>query len=270
MRGRVMPFAAGLRESLYLRHSQIPLEISRGDSLEHVLNRHLLAVEEMGEGNIVTSILLLSDDGKSLSHGAAPNLPQSYRDAIDGLGIGPRAGSCGTATVLGRPIYVSDIAADPLWEGYRDLALPHGLRSCWSTPIRDEQGSVIGSFAIYHRTVGGPTREEVNAINMIAAHVAEAIMWAREFGQLESAHPEVKRPRLRLVKDEGGDDRSAGMTDRLTRNLDKLQGMAGELERLAESSSDESAAALRAAAEDFRRLIDAIQRGIGPRGLPLD
>src|SRR4030095_13694974 len=132
-----MPFARGLRQSLEIRCRQVPSELTSGESLEQVLDRHLLAVEQMGHGDLLTSILLLSPDGTRLSHGAAPNLPRTYREAIDGSEIGPRAGSCGTAAFLGKPVYVTDIATDPLWADYRHHALPHGLRSCWSTPIRD-------------------------------------------------------------------------------------------------------------------------------------
>src|SRR4029450_2263625 len=131
-----MGFAAGLRESLEFRQSRLPVEFTNGDDLEQVLSRHLLTVEAMADGELITSILLVSADEKRLSHCAAPGLPRSYCHAVDGLEIGPCAGSCGTAAYLGRPIYVSDIATDPLWTDFRHLALPHGLRSCWSTPIR--------------------------------------------------------------------------------------------------------------------------------------
>src|SRR5438045_784321 len=114
-----MPFAAGLQKSLQFRQTQISAEFTNGENLEQVLSRHLLTVEAMAEGEVITSILLLSADGKRLSHGAAPGLPKSYRDAVDGSEIGPSAGSCGTAAYLGRPIYVSDIVSDPLWADYR-------------------------------------------------------------------------------------------------------------------------------------------------------
>ena len=74
-------------------------------------------------------------DGKHLRHGAAPSLPQPYMEAIDGAEIGPCAGSCGTAAFTAAPVFVSDIAEDPLWADFKDVALPHGLRACWSIPI---------------------------------------------------------------------------------------------------------------------------------------
>lgn len=260
-----MPFAAGLRESLEIRESQVPAEFTRGDSLEHVLDRHLTAVDQHFYGELISSILLLSPDGKRLSHGAGPNLPQPYRDAIDGTEIGPRAGSCGTAAFFGRPVYVTDIATDPLWAEYRHLALPHDLRSCWSTPIRDSQGSVIGTFAIYHRTRSGPTRNEIEAIDMITGHVAQAIMWARTTQDVKELHSEPKGPvhRLRLVADNDPSREAA----QLTQNLMKLELLAGEMDReAAESISKQAKAGLKAAAADTRALIEATRRQIETLG----
>jgi GAF domain-containing protein len=254
---RSMIFAARLRESLEVRGSQVPLEVAGGATLEHVLSRHLKTVELMAEGELITSILLLSADGKRLSHGAAPNLPDSYRAAIDGSAIGPCAGSCGTAAYLGRPIYVTDIAVDPLWSDYRHLALPHGLRSCWSTPIRDGGGTILGTFAIYRRTAGHPTREEIDAIEMISGHVAQAIMLARQFQDIGPAASTAgrDRARLRLV----GDDEPTIGLEQLLRQLDRLALMAAELDRHAQlAGSEESEAALKTTAEDARRLISAI------------
>lgn len=174
-----MSFTAGLRQALDLRQNDVVGELRRGDSLEDILNKHLLTVEGMSDREILTSVLLLSPDRKHLTHGAAPSLPQPYREAIDGAEIGPAAGSCGTAAYLGRPVYVTDIANDPLWAAYRDLALPHGLLSCWSTPIRHDGGDILGTFAIYNRSLSGPTREELAAIDIITDNVARAIMFAR-------------------------------------------------------------------------------------------
>ena len=174
-----MTFAAGLRKALDLRQSDVVAELERGDSLEKILDRHLLTVEEMSDSEILTSVLILSDDGKRLTHGAAPSLPQIYRQAIDGSEIGPSNGSCGTAAYSGQPVYVTDIAADPRWDAYKDFALPHGLRACWSTPIRDGRGKVLGTFAIYHRRLTGPVKDELSAIDMIAGNVAQAITWSR-------------------------------------------------------------------------------------------
>lgn len=63
------------------------------------------------------SVLLLDAAG-TLHHGAAPNLPTDYSDAIDGLAPGPFAGSCGTAVHLDEPVVAVDVTTDPRWERY--------------------------------------------------------------------------------------------------------------------------------------------------------
>lgn len=196
-----MPFAAKLKDLLRFRDKLLPSEFAKGEPLESVLNRDLLAVELSADSDMLTSILLL--DGTTLHHGASPRLPRAYRELIDGLSIGPSAGSCGTAAYTGHPIYVSDIANDPLWEQYRDFALPHGLRACWSTPIRNSDGRLIGTFAIYHLRPRSPIKQEVESIRMITDHVARAIMWYRgdryQDDAPQPAEPDKVRPNLRLV-----------------------------------------------------------------------
>jgi PAS domain S-box-containing protein len=131
-------------------------------------------VEELSKGSL-SSILLLDPDGNRLWHGAAPSLPKSYTDAINGGFIGPAAGSCGTAAYRKEPVIVSDIAEDPLWAEYRDLALPHGLRACWSTPVLASDGRVLGTFAIYSREPRSPTPQQQNIIEQITDLASIAI-----------------------------------------------------------------------------------------------
>jgi hypothetical protein len=182
-----MLFAAQLQDSLNLRRAQVPHEFANGGKLSDVLAADLRTVEAAADTEMLTSILLL--DGNRLRHGAAPSLPQTYCEAIDGGEIGPAAGSCGTAAFLGRSVYVTDIASDPLWADYCDIALAHGLRACWSTPIFDDGGSVIATFAIYHPSPRSPTPDEVESIKTITDHVACAIMSARRATAPGIAHP---------------------------------------------------------------------------------
>jgi GAF domain-containing protein len=258
-----MPFANGLRESLQFRKSQVPAELTNGNDLEQVLGRYLLAVEAMADGELITSILLLSADGKRLSHGAAPGLPQSYWDDIDGSEIGPCAGSCGTAAFLGRPIYVSDIATDPLWVDYRHFALPHGLRSCWSTPIREPDGAIVGTFAIYRRTVGNPTRDEIETIGMITEHVAEAITLARDVQDLQPAPH--RQPRLRIVAvDQPQPELPADRCSRLLSLATRMESKIAELDRIADQTKPQEAAeTLKATAELSRKLVAVLRAKIG-------
>lgn len=231
-----MAFAVQLQASLQQRNDLLPGELAAGDSLETILGRHLLAVEAAAETELLTSILLLDEDGKRLWHGAAPNLPKEYCEAINGTEIGPSVGSCGTAAYLNRAVYVTDIATDYLWRDYRDLAEEHGFRACWSTPIHDADGRLLGTFAVYHPTPRSPTPDEVEAIRMISGHVAEAIM----------------RDRSRLV--EHRPDHAANDDDAITGDV-RFDAYAAKLDRLVLMATDPKLIrAMKAVAADCRRL----------------
>ena len=151
--------------------------ISSGAPCSDVLQILSRTIEERSPG-LLCSILLLDASRKTLQHGAAPNLPEDYIRAIDGMAIGPSAGSCGTAAYLGKPVIVRDIASDPLWTEYRDLALNYGLRACWSTPFFSGDGEVLGTFAMYYREPSSPNSHDLQVIER-ATHLA-AIAVERE------------------------------------------------------------------------------------------
>ncbi len=161
-------------EALLAAEKKLLEMIARGDALPAVLDAFCRFGEELS-GGVLVSILLVSDDGKRLRHGAAPNLPRSYTEAIDGGLIGPRAGSCGTAVYRRKTVVVTDIATDPLWHDYRHLALRRGLRACWSAPIFSTTRDVLGTFALYSREATGPTPEQQSVIEQFARLASIAI-----------------------------------------------------------------------------------------------
>ena len=144
--------------------------IARGESLYQVLDT-LLRIIQLQCPGMLASILLLDADGSHVRHGAAPDLPEDYVRAIDGLAIGPQAGSCGTAAFTRKPVIVGDIATDPLWNDYRATALRNDLRACWSTPIFDSDRRVLGTFAMYFRAPGLPNQSHLRLID-ISTHIA--------------------------------------------------------------------------------------------------
>jgi signal transduction histidine kinase len=169
--GAVMDLTGRKRDELLLAGERRLLEmIARGNSRAVILDALCRLVEELAGGSL-TSILLLDPKASCLRHGAAPSLPAAYTDALDGTVIGRSVGSCGTAAYRGEPVVVADIATDPLWADFRDLALAHGLRACWSTPIVSSDGRVLGTFAIYYREPHTPTAYEHTIIDQIT-HIA--------------------------------------------------------------------------------------------------
>ena len=159
-------FQAGQKKFLQMIEARAPLG--------EILTSLVLLLEAQSPG-MLCSVLLLSDDGDHIRHGAAPSLPEQYVKAIDGAPIGPKNGSCGTAMWRGKPVVVTDILTDSLWESYRDLASASNLRACWSTPILTKHGKVLGSFAMYYRQPQAPTGAEARLTEVATRLAGQAI-----------------------------------------------------------------------------------------------
>jgi GAF domain-containing protein len=161
-------------EHFRAEQSRIKEMIAADAPLSEILSSLVLLIEAQSP-EMLCSVLLLSDDGNHIRHGAAPSLPEYYVEAIDGGPIGPKHGSCGTAMFRGKPVIVSDIFTDPLWEDYRDHAAAIGVHACWSTPIMSSKGKVLGSFAMYYREPRTPTGEESRLTNVATTLAGLAI-----------------------------------------------------------------------------------------------
>jgi PAS domain S-box-containing protein len=162
-RTRAEALLAGEREILGM--------IAAGAPTAGVLDAVCRLIESMSAG-LLASIVLV-ENGR-LRHGAAPSLPLSFMQSIDGAPIGPNVGSCGTAAYRKETVVVTDIATDPLWADFCHLALPHGLRACWSSPVVDGRGEVIATFALYRRVPGVPSLQETELVGR-ATHLIRIV-----------------------------------------------------------------------------------------------
>ena len=142
-----------------LKLQNIILEmIAKGETLGDTATRMCLEVEKLAPG-VICSILIVDPAG-FIRPLAGPSLPPAYSSALNGVEIGPHVGSCGAAAYGLAEVAVTDIASDYRWANYRHLALPFGLKACWSSPIIGADGKPIGTFAFYYRERRGPTPAE--------------------------------------------------------------------------------------------------------------
>ncbi len=204
-----------VRARVFQRGEQRVLEmIASGHPLAETLETLIRTVEAHAPP-MIGSILLL-EGGKHVRHGAAPNLPPAFARAIDGLPIGPQAGSCGTALFRRAPVFVEDIETDPLWEPYRALAREHGLRACWSTPVLGEGARPLGTFAAYFREPRLPTKEDEQLLAR-AIHLAGIAIERRQLedqlraltARVESVREEERTGIAREIHDELGQSLTA-------------------------------------------------------------
>jgi PAS domain S-box-containing protein len=143
--------------------------------LTEVLIEIAREMEAHSSNGALVSISLLEKAGKCLRLATAPSLPEHYKQVIDSISIGPMAGACGAAAFSGEPVYVSDMATDPLGTQCRALVLSHGLNACWAIPIRGTDNHVLGTLAIYSIEPRNPAGDEVEAMAVAAQTVALVI-----------------------------------------------------------------------------------------------
>ncbi|MFE5515730.1 SpoIIE family protein phosphatase [Streptomyces sp. NPDC056529] len=162
-------------QRLTAEHRALLEQIARQAPLSEVLEGMARVIEDLAPEEVLVSVLLADADGSHLRHGAAPSLPDFYNQAIDGIATGEGVGSCGTAAHRRRPVTVTDIATDPFWDDFRDLADKAGVAACWSTPILARDGSLLGTFAMYHRTPRTPREADLALARVFADTAALAI-----------------------------------------------------------------------------------------------
>jgi signal transduction histidine kinase len=199
--------APTLAQRMALAEQRIFEMIAEGAPLGPILTTLAVAIEEQSPPTLA-SILLLDRDGVHIRHAAGPSLSDDYNRALDGQAIGPKAGSCGTAMYTKRPVIVTDIQVDPLWEDYQDLAQASGVRACWSMPILATDGRVLGTFAMYYQDPRAPSKQDL-ALIARATHIAGIAIERRQLEEelralsahLESALEEERTTIAREIHD---------------------------------------------------------------------
>lgn len=117
---------------------------------------------------MLCSIMCPNPDGRSIGVVAAPSLPEAYTGRLRRVPIAPGTGSCGSAAFSGELVVVADIASHPYWATFREIPLQHGLHSCWSQPVKDADGQLLGVFAIYHCQPTAPAASDIALIESLA------------------------------------------------------------------------------------------------------
>src|SRR6185436_11655419 len=184
-------------EALLAAENQILEMVATGRPLAGILDGLCRLVDKLCDKSLA-SILLIDPNGRCLRRGAGPSFPEAFMAAVDGVEIGPSVGSCGTAAYRKEQVIVSDIATDPLWANYRELALANGLRSGWSTPILSSDGRVLGIFGIYGREPRSPTPQHQHTIKQIT-HLASIAIERKQAAESLRASELLARGQLEAL-----------------------------------------------------------------------
>ena len=221
------PVPRGATRELIARQAAILAKAARGGELPDLLDDLCRLIGER-EADTTCTVLLL--DGQVLRHGAAPGMPEVFTEAIDGEHIGPDRGSCGTAAHLKRTVVVDDIATDPRWAQWRDLALGLGWRACWSVPVLDVDGSVLATFAAYATRPRRPSPDELELLEGAADFASILIGQDRARSEAAALADRLARANAELEEANRSKDEFLSMTSHELRT--PLTPMGGMLETL--------------------------------------
>jgi serine phosphatase RsbU (regulator of sigma subunit) len=164
------------RDEDALEHEKRVLEkIASGAPLRTVLNILVRGVEAQSCDGMICSVLIFDEAAHCLREGAAPGLPEAYNQIVDGIGVGPNIGSCGSAAYELQPVFATDISTDPHWASFADLAKTFGIGACCSTPVFSSDGSLLGTVAMYYREPHKPSAHDRELIRM-ATHLAGIVI----------------------------------------------------------------------------------------------
>ncbi len=150
--------------------NQVLEMLATGKSLKATLDVLIQTVESQLD-HVRGSIFTLDSSGKTFLTAAAPSLPEEVSNAFDGFEVKANVGSCGPAVTYNKTIIVENIQIDPKWDGFQSFASDNQLGGCWSTPIRNVEGKVLGTFCCFFYQPRKPTEEEIQIV-LFAAYLA--------------------------------------------------------------------------------------------------
>jgi PAS domain S-box-containing protein len=146
--------------------------VAAGGPLKDVLTALCRFVEDTA-ADCKCGIYLIDWSGPTFHTGAAPSMPATFNDALEGLTVDATAGPCALAALTRSQVIVEDLEWNLHWQQslIRPLALGHGLRAQWSTPVCSRDGSVLGTFAIFQDHPSSPTQVQQDLIAQVT-HIA--------------------------------------------------------------------------------------------------
>src|SRR5229473_249269 len=191
--------------------------VTSGHSMPGILDALCQFVESATSG-CYCSVVLVDPTGTRLEHGAAPSLPARFITSIVGRPVNAESGPCAMAAYLNEQVIAADLTTETRWAEYEwcPMALEHGMRACWSTPIRSAAGEVLGAFAIYYAEPRTPTRQDQALIDQFT-HIASITVereraqcaLTRALSKLRQDESELRRmtdaiPQTIVVQDPSG------------------------------------------------------------------
>jgi PAS domain S-box-containing protein len=142
--------------------------------VNQILATLCIGLESISDGGLY-SVWLAGSDEQHLEIGTAPSLPPEYLAVVQDMAPRQSYGSSPAGMLRGRPVYVESIELEPRWERVRDVALSHGLHTCWSAPLEDHTGQPLGTMSVFFPDARVSDDAEMELLER-ATHLTEMVL----------------------------------------------------------------------------------------------
>lgn len=143
--------------------------LSSGKPLQEILCFIVHNIENYcASGDVRGVIMLKKPTSNRLMEMLSPSLPKSFIRELGPVDVSLYGGTSGVAAYLQKPIYVTDIENNPLWDKNRQLAIVHGFRASLSIPLVSSNQELLGVIELYSKNIGGPNEETTKIINIFS------------------------------------------------------------------------------------------------------
>ena len=171
--------------------SQSIYELIVGRAPLYVVLNAISSVMENELPEALVSVMLYSPETGKLNMAAGSSFSEPYRSAMQGITVGPGIGACGTAAYTQELTVCEDIANDERWRGFYEITARERLAACWSVPLIDTRGNLLGTFATYYREPRKPTDDDIKLIRRAAGLVVLAITHQNEVSRRKTSEQQM-------------------------------------------------------------------------------
>lgn len=146
----------------------------RTKRLNEIIDDAILKMESIIPG-MFCSVLIVTENGKSLTNFSGPSISKNYQAAIDGIEIAIGS-DAGAITIFSDKNNITpNIQKDPNWRIFKEIAKKEGFVSCWSFPITSSQGIILASFVVYFKKEMIPSKNDLIFISKIMGILSNLI-----------------------------------------------------------------------------------------------
>lgn len=166
--------------------TEVLRQLDEGTPVSEILE-HLCLAFELSAPGTKAGVTILDRTLRTFDSAIFPSLSPAYADALKGIAVADKPGSCALAVYEGRTVVSTNVAADTRFAAaWKNLCADHGLEALVSIPVLRRDKKAVGTFVVAYPPKSGLSREDLQIADSFAELCALAI--SRGQGQEPPRH----------------------------------------------------------------------------------